>query len=158
MNFDLRKFLAENKLTKTSQMINEGISEEELSVEEFEMEEDLQAEEDDYGFVGEDEVAEEEAVEVDVQEYLKFSTVDEVMGHINKQVDKSAHELKMAKVKEAVAAIEGKLTSLEEDANVKDFISASKLREMRRYIKELRKMEERLIKEYDKKYAEKKKK
>ena len=155
MSFDLRKFLSENKLTKPSQMINEGISEEELSLEELEVEEDLQAEEEDYGFVGEDEVAE---AEVDVQEYLKFSSVDEVMGHINKQVDKSAHELKMSKIKEAVAAIEGKLTSLEEDANVKDFISDSKLKEMRRYVRELRKMEERLIKEYDKKYAEKKKK
>ena len=155
MSFDLRKFLSENKLTKPSQMISEGISEEELSLEELEVEEDLQAEEEDYGFVGEDEVAE---AEVDVQEYLKFSSVDEVMGHINKQVDKSAHELKMSKIKEAVAAIEGKLTSLEEDANVKDFISDSKLKEMRRYVKELRKMEERLIKEYDKKYAEKKKK
>lgn len=155
MSFDLRKFLSENKLTKSSQMINEGISEEELSLEELEVEEDLYAEEEDYGFVGEDEVAE---AEVDVQEYLKFSSVDEVMGHINKQVDKSAHELKMSKIKEAVAAIEGKLSSLEEDANVKDFISDSKLREMRRYVRELRRMEERLIKEYDKKYAEKKKK
>lgn len=139
MSFDLKKFLTENKLTKSSRLAENDLA--------FEAEE-MQAP-----------VAEEPTAEgSDVTRYLNLESADDVVKEIESEVARVTMEAKIAKIKEVIEAIETKANGLEEDANLEGFVNPARIKEMRRMTKKLRMMQERYTKEYDKKYKEVKKK
>lgn len=139
MSFDLKKFLTENKLTKTSRLAENDLA--------FEAEE-MQAP-----------IAEEPAAEgVDVSRYLNLESADDVVKEIESEVSRVTMEAKIAKIKEVIEAIETKANGLEEDANLEGFVNPARIKEMRRMTKKLRMMQERYTKEYERKYKDVKKK
>lgn len=87
-----------------------------------------------------------------VSRYLSLESAEEVIKELEKDVNKATMEAKLSKMKEVIEAIEAKADSLEEDAGLKGFISPKKLSEMRKMTKKLRVMQERYVKEYDKKF------
>jgi hypothetical protein len=100
-----------------------------------------------------------EAEEVDseiVEDYSKYNSVEELMKEIETSTNEAAMKHKMDRVKKAYESIEAKANSLEEGEHA-SFIAPAKIKEMRRSCKELRMMHEKLLKEYEKKYASKKK-
>lgn len=139
MSFDIRKFLTENKLTKSSRLAENDLA--------FEAEE-MQAP-----------VAEEPTVEVaDVSRYLNLESADDVIREIESEVSRNALETKINKIKEAIEALDSKASSLEEDSNLQGFVNPARLKEMRRMSKKLKVMQERYSKVYEKKYNKKKNK
>jgi len=94
----------------------------------------------------------------EVSKYLNMESAEDIIAEIDKELQKETMERKLNKLKEVISAIDEKANSLEEDANVKEFVNPSKIREMRRTTKKLRLMQERLTKEYTKKFAAKKEK
>ena len=90
------------------------------------------------------------------EDYSKYESVEELMKEIETSTNEAAMTHKMDRVKKAYESMEAKATSLEEGEHA-SFIAPAKIKEMKRGAKELRKMYERLAKEYDKKYASKKK-
>lgn len=196
-NFDLKKFLVENKLTASSRRLIEQSDdfEEEEYDEEHEAElrrggdskydgyvsadmggdpdmyeeEKVHEEEDDYvnpGNTPDQAKDREEYIEKfgekspgEVQEgesvskYLSLEGAEAIMKELEKDSSKAYMEAKMSKLKEVIETLEGKCKSLEESDDAA-FISSSKLKEMKSTAKKLRKYEEKMVKEYDKKYAE----
>lgn len=94
----------------------------------------------------------------EVSKYLNLESADDIISEVEKELQKETMERKMSKLKEIISAIDEKANSLEEDANVKEFVNPSKIKEMRRTTKKLRLMHERLTKEYAKKFQSKKEK
>lgn len=94
----------------------------------------------------------------EVSKYLNMESAEDILTEIEKELQKESMERKLNKLKEVISAIDEKANSLEEDANVKEFVNPSKIKEMRRTTKKLRLMQERLTKEYAKKFADKKEK
>jgi hypothetical protein len=88
------------------------------------------------------------------EDYSKYGSVEELMKEIETSTNEAAMKHKMERVKKAYESIESKANSLEEGEHA-SFIAPTKLKEMRRSGKELRKMHERLMKEYEKKYSAK---
>jgi len=131
-NFNLKKFLVENKLTASSRRL-------------IEQSDDFEEE------VHEEEVQEGESV----SKYLSLEGADAIMKELEKDSSKAYMEAKMSKLKEVIETLESKCKSLEESDDAA-FISSSKLKEMKNTSKKLRKYEEKMVKEYDKKYADKK--
>ncbi len=87
----------------------------------------------------------------DPNEYLKFETVEDLMKEIERSTDEAALKHKMERVKAAYTALEEKATSLEEGDNA-EFVSKTKVKEMKRNSKKLRKMYEKYEKVYEKNY------
>lgn len=157
-NFDIKKFLIENKLTtlsRTNQIHRDT--------------DDLFSEETHYNnsesindSINTQEVsAADEVNNVSISEvgkYLNMESAEDIISEIEKDISKTTMEAKLQKIKEVIEAIDEKVNSLEEDSNVKDYISPVKLKEMRRTNKQLRKMQDRYLKEYDKKFNIKKSK
>lgn len=168
-NFNLRNFLIENKLTTKSRLLNENYSEEEelvgLDLEDGPDPEDM------YGDVtvshGERKpyrsMMEEEDQELtdsadegmNVSKYLSMEGAEAIVKELEKDSAKAYMEAKLNTLKEVISTLEGKCNSLEESEDAA-FISQSKLKEMKTTVKKLRKMEEKMIKEYEKKYPAKK--
>jgi len=158
-NFNLKEFLVENRLTTNSKSLKE---------EDHEDDYDLDAIGDDSKYDGyvsadmggnpdmyeEEEVHEEEVQEGEsVSKYLSLEGAEAIMKELEKDSSKAYMEAKMSKLKEVIETLEGKCKSLEESEDAA-FISSSKLKEMKNTSKKLRKYEEKMVKEYDKKYAE----
>jgi hypothetical protein len=97
----------------------------------------------------------EEESEVE-EDYSKYGSVEDLMKEIETSTNEAAHKHKMERVEKAYKYLEEKASSLEEggDAN---FLNPAKMKEMKTSAKKLRGMHEKLLKEYDKKYASKKK-
>lgn len=89
--------------------------------------------------------------EVDHNEYTKYESVEELMKEIEKSTNEAALKHKMERVKAAYTALEEKATSLEEGDNA-EFVSKSKVKEMKANSKKLRKMYEKYEKQYEKNY------
>ncbi len=99
----------------------------------------------------------EENPKVDQHEYTKYESVDELMKEIERSTDEAALKHKMERVKAAYTALEEKATALEEGDNA-EFVSKSKVKEMKNNSKKLRKMHEKYEKIYEKRYAKDEKK
>jgi len=84
----------------------------------------------------------------------KYNSIEELMKEIEEGTNKAGHEYKMNKMKEVCEALENKVTSLEEGENA-EHIDQSKVKQMRKDIAALRKAEEKLRKEFDKKFNKK---
>jgi hypothetical protein len=135
--FNLTNFLVENKLTTLGRLSEEG-----EDIQEFESQP-----------ISEKEGMVEPTSEVE-EDYSKYGSVEELMKEIETSTNEAAMKHKMERVKKAYESIESKANSLEEGEHA-SFIAPTKLKEMRRSGKELRKMHERLMKEYEKKYSAK---
>jgi hypothetical protein len=90
------------------------------------------------------------------EDYSKYNSVEELMKEIEKSTNEAAHQHKMDRVKKAYESLEATATALEEGEHAK-YMSATKMKEMKTSAKKLRMMHDKLLKEYDKKYASKKK-
>jgi hypothetical protein len=199
--FDLKQFLTENKLTRTSKLLSENFADSDEAFldalhanvapqlapeQEDELNQYLDTEGyqlwDEYGgqpdgleqatsyvlsqFTG---VSESEVVpqiapapvaaegEEVSEDFSKYNSVEELMKEIENSTNEAAHKHKMERVKKAYESLESTATSLEEGEHA-SYISPAKLKEMKTSAKKLRAMHERLIKEYDKKFAVKSKK
>lgn len=84
--------------------------------------------------------------------YLKMEGPDAIIKELEKEISRVTLEAKMKRLKEIVEAFDTKINSLEEDSDLAGFVSTSKLKEMKRTVKKLRSMNEKYVKEYDKKY------
>lgn len=155
-NFDIKKFLVENKLTSNSKVVNSTKNTKRLFKEEFHEEEDTF----DFGenIDTEEDFAEDDTVQNEVSKFLNMESADDIVSEIEKDINKTTMEAKLQKIKEVIQAIDEKANSLEEDANVKEYVNPSKIREMRRTTKKLRSMQDKLTKEYNKKFSDKKEK
>lgn len=140
--FNLTSFLVENKLTRLGKL-SEG-----YMGTEYESSEDMAVDMAKKGMY-------EEETEVE-EDYSKYESVEELMKEIETSTNEAAMKHKMERVKKAYESMESKATSLEEGEHA-SFIAPAKIKEMKRGAKELRKMHERLLKEYEKKFASKKK-
>lgn len=175
--FDLKKFLVENKLTQQGRLA-EGWHSAKLdrtadrlaynSPKKVEDEEELHLEpeaEDLYGDVavssgeqapykslGSEEGPSEDDDDVD---FSKYSSVEELMKEIESSTNEAAQKHKIQRVKKAFETLERTAATLEEGEHA-SYISPAKLKEMKTSAKKLRKMHEKLVREYDKKYAKKK--
>lgn len=99
-----------------------------------------------------------DTVQTEVSRYLSMESADQIISEIEKEVSKTVTEVKMQKLKEIIEAIDQKVSSLEEDSNVKDYVNPSKIKEMRATSKKLRMMQEKMEKDYTNKYMKKTKK
>lgn len=97
----------------------------------------------------------EPAAEVD-EDFSKYGSVEDLMKEIERSTNEAALKHKMDRVKKAYESIESKAASLEE-GDAAQYLALGKIKEMRRSSKELRKMHEKLLKEYEKRYPVKKK-
>jgi DNA segregation ATPase FtsK/SpoIIIE, S-DNA-T family len=85
----------------------------------------------------------------------KYKNIDELMSNIEHGTNEAAHKYKMERMKEVAEALEAKVTSLEEGENA-EHIDQKAVKQMRKDILALRKAEEKLRKEFEKKFASKK--
>jgi hypothetical protein len=85
----------------------------------------------------------------------KYKTIDELMSNIEHGTNEAAHKYKMNRMKEVAEALEAKVSSLEEGENA-EHIDQKAVKQMRKDILALRKAEEKLRKEFEKKFASKK--
>ncbi|QQO91873.1 cob(I)alamin adenosyltransferase [Flavobacterium phage vB_FspM_immuto_3-5A] len=87
----------------------------------------------------------------------KYKNIDELMSNIEHGTNEAAHKYKMERMKEVAEALEAKVSSLEEGENA-EHIDQKAVKQMRKDILALRKGEEKLRKEFEKKFAAKKEK
>jgi hypothetical protein len=85
----------------------------------------------------------------------KYKNIDELMSNIEHGTNEAAHKYKMERMKEVAEALEAKVSSLEEGENA-EHIDQKAVKQMRKDILALRKGEEKLRKEFEKKFANKK--
>ena len=140
--FNLTSFLVENKLTRLGRL-SEG-----YMGTEYESSEDMAVDMAKKGMYEEESEVEED--------YSKYESVEDLMKEIETSTNEAAMTHKMDRVKKAYESLESKATSLEEGEHA-SYIAPTKIKEMKRSAKKLRMMHEKLMKDYDKKYASKKK-
>ena len=87
----------------------------------------------------------------------KYNSIEELMKEIEHGTNEAAHKYKMDEMKRVYEALEAKVGSLEEGENA-EHIDQKKVKQMRKDIAALRKAEEKLRKEFDKKFTGKEKK
>jgi hypothetical protein len=88
---------------------------------------------------------------------LKYNSIEELMKEIEHGTNEAAHKYKMDEMKRVYEALEAKVSSLEEGEHA-EHIDQKAVKQMRKDIAALRKAEEKLRKEFDKKFAGKEKK
>ena len=86
----------------------------------------------------------------------KYNSIEELMKEIEHGTNEAAHTYKMNRMKEVAEMLEAKVGSLEEGENA-EHIDQKKVKQMRKDIAALRKAEEKLRKEFDKKFSGKEK-
>lgn len=145
-NFDLRKFLAESKANKIEESIHPLFQEEE---EKFP---DMQAEEQPAMEAPIEEPVEPIAEPVKEDEGVMYEDMATFLKELRKKIGKAAMEKEMELTKEQFSKLEEKLNRLEEDKEMKSFMSKPKLMGMKKLVKEMRKHYDKLDKEYAKKY------
>lgn len=87
----------------------------------------------------------------------KYENIEKLMQEIEHGTNEAAHKYKMDEMKRVYEALEAKVGSLEEGENA-EHIDQKKLKQMRKDILALRKAEEKLRKEFEKKFSGKEKK
>lgn len=87
----------------------------------------------------------------------KYKNIDELMSSIEHGTNEAAHKYKMGRMKEIADALEAKVTSLEEGENA-EHIDQKAVKSMKKDIMTLRKGVDKLEKEFEKKFANKKEK
>ena len=87
----------------------------------------------------------------------KYENIEKLMQEIEHGTNEAAHKYKMDEMKRVYEALEAKVGSLEEGENA-EHIDQKKLKQMRKDILALRKAEEKLRKEFAKKFSGKEKK
>jgi hypothetical protein len=88
---------------------------------------------------------------------LKYNSIEELMKEIEHGTNEAAHKYKMDEMKRVYEVLEAKVGSLEEGEHA-EHIDQKAVKQMRKDIAALRKAEEKLRKEFDKKFAGKEKK
>jgi cob(I)alamin adenosyltransferase len=133
-NFDLKKFLVENKLTTASKDINEN--------------EDLT-------------VTGEESTPNEASKYLKHDSAQAILSELDNELALAQLEIKKEQIQKIVQEIENKISTLEEDAGMQGFVDEAAIKNKRRVVKELNRAYEQVSKLSEKmhaKYNKKKKK
>lgn len=153
-DFDLRKFLSENKLTSYSKLVNE--SRIPAAFDEAIEEEDVykpNMEEGNYDYQMEEEevITDEEEVE-EGRNLMEYDSVDEMIKEIEYVANKQAMEYKISEVRKSCKRLEEELHSLEESDHA-HMISPSKMNKMRKDERKLKKTHEKYLSEYEKKYG-----
>lgn len=87
----------------------------------------------------------------------KYNSIEELMKEIEHGTNEAAHKYKMDEMKRVYEALEAKVGSLEEGEHA-EHIDQKAVKQMRKDIAALRKAEEKLRKEFDKKFSGKEKK
>lgn len=87
----------------------------------------------------------------------KYKNIDELMANIEHGTNEAAHKYKMGRMKEIADALEAKVTSLEEGENA-EHIDQKAVKSMKKDVMTLRKGVDKLEKEFEKKFANKKEK
>jgi predicted RNase H-like nuclease (RuvC/YqgF family) len=87
----------------------------------------------------------------------KYESIEELMKEIEHGTNEAAHKYKMDEMKRVYEALENKVNSLEEGEHA-EHIDQKAVKQMRKDIAALRKAEEKLRKEFDKKFTGKEKK
>lgn len=87
----------------------------------------------------------------------KYESIEELMKEIEHGTNEAAHKYKMDEMKRVYEALEAKVGSLEEGEHA-EHIDQKAVKQMRKDIAALRKAEEKLRKEFDKKFSGKEKK
>jgi hypothetical protein len=85
----------------------------------------------------------------------KYENIEKLMQEIEHGTNEAAYKHKMAKMKEVAEMLEARVGSLEEGEGA-EFVDTKKVKQMKKDIMTLRKQAEKLEKEYDKKFGEKK--
>ena len=98
-----------------------------------------------------------EGDEISSEPLPTYENIEKLMQEIEHGTNKASHEYKMNRMKEVAEMLENKVTSLEEGEHA-EHIDQKAVKQMRKDIATLRKAEEKLRKEFDKKFAEKKEK
>lgn len=153
-DFDLRKFLSENKLTSYSKLINE--SRIPASFDEAIEEEDVYTPDKgegnyDYQIEEEEVITDKEEVE-EGRNLMEYESVDEMIKVIENEATKQAMEYKISEVRKSCKRLEEELHSLEESDHAHLF-SAGKMNEMRKNERKLKRVYEKYLNEYEKKYG-----
>jgi len=154
-DFDLRKFLSENKLTSYSKLVNE--SRIPASFDEAIEEEDVyrpNMEESNYDYqIEEEEVITDEEKEVEEgRNLMEYESVDAMIKEIEYEASRLAMEYKISEVRKSCKRLEEELHSLEESDHAHLF-SAGKMNEMRKNERKLKRVYEKYLNEYEKKYG-----
>ena len=87
----------------------------------------------------------------------KYESIEELMKEIEHGTNEAAHKYKMEEMKRVYEALEAKVGALEEGEHA-EHIDQKAVKQMRKDIAALRKAEEKLRKEFDKKFSGKEKK
>jgi hypothetical protein len=87
----------------------------------------------------------------------EYKNIDELMSNIEHGTNEAAHKYKMDRMKEVAEMLETKVATLEEGEHA-EHIDQKAVKQMRKDILALRKAEEKLRKEFEKKFAAKKEK
>lgn len=138
-NFDLRKFLVENKLTTASNQIKEN----ELGVEET-----LPAEE----------ITSNEGSNSKMDNYLRMETAQAILSELDSEMALAELEIKKEQIQSIIQEIESKISTLEEDAGMKGFVDKAAINGKRKVVKELNRAYEQVSKLSEKMHAKRKKK
>lgn len=85
----------------------------------------------------------------------KYENIEKLMQEIERGTNEAAYKHKMAKMKEYAEMLEARVSTLEEGDGA-EFVDAKKVKQMKKDIMSLRKHAEKLEREYDKKFGEKK--
>lgn len=153
-DFDLRKFLSENKLTSYSKLVNESripAAFDEAIEEEDVYRPDMEEGNYDYQIEEEEVITDEEEVE-EGRNLMEYGSVDEMIKEIENEANKQAMEYKISEVRKSCKRLEEELHSLEESDHA-HMISASKMNKMRKDERKLKKTHEKYLSEYEKKYG-----
>ena len=153
-DFDLRKFLSENKLTSYSKLVNESripAAFDEAIEEEDVYRPDMEEGNYDYQIEEEEVITDEEEVE-EGRNLMEYDSVDEMIKEIEYVANKQAMEYKISEVRKSCKRLEEELHSLEESDHA-HMISASKMNKMRKDERKLKKTHEKYLSEYEKKYG-----
>lgn len=157
MIHDDQLYLQEKKEEKMEEKVEEALQESRLTAKERRLVEMVQ----DALGIAPQAVAEEVpmAEEEMVQEkpLPKYNSIEELMKEIEHGTNEAAHKYKMDEMKRVYEALEAKVGSLEEGEHA-EHIDQKAVKQMRKDIAALRKAEEKLRKEFDKKFSGKEKK
>lgn len=153
-DFDLRKFLSENKLTSYSKLVNESripAAFDEAIEEEDVYRPDMEEGNYDYQIEEEEVITDEEEVE-EGRNLMEYESVDAMIKEIENEATRLAMEYKISEVRKSCKRLEEELHSLEESDHA-HMMSASKVNKMRKDERKLKKTHERYLSEYKKKYG-----
>lgn len=134
-NFDIKKFLVENKLTfNSAQVANEVET------------------------TAEDTPVTEQPTQNEVSKYLKHESAQAILLELENEIALAGLDLRKEQIQKIIQEIESKISTLEEDAGMQGFVDKAAINEKRKVVKELNKAYEKVNKLSEKMHAKRKKK